>query len=121
MGDEGHIYDIRLRSKAFAVTIITLVRSFPKDTASYVIGKQVIRSSTSISANIAEAQGALTKKEFIHSMNIAKKEALECANWIEMIQESHLHTNTDHLLKECNEIIKIFVSIVKRSQQSASL
>jgi four helix bundle protein len=96
-----------------------MVCSFPKNPAAYIIGKQIIRSATSIGANITEAQGGLTKNEFIHSMNIAKKEAKETEYWTNLIIKTSLikENRVKSLLKENKEIIGILTTIIVNSKK----
>jgi len=97
-----------------------LVNAFPKTTAAFILGKQVIRSGCSINSNIIHARSSLTKKEFIYYYNNAKKEAKETKSWLQMSTDSNLITakNSQCLLDENEEIIKILVKIVKNSQKS---
>ncbi len=85
-----------------------------------VLVKQVIRSATSIGANIEEALGSNSKKEFIHSMNIAKKEARETIYWLKLIADVNpsLQKRLQDLLKENQEIIMMLTKIVKTSNTS---
>lgn len=108
-------HKIQDRSYVFALEIIKLVKSLPYNTATVCLGRQVIRSGTSIGANIEEAQGASSKKDFINKINVAKKEARETRYWLSLIKDSKLvdKTNMDVLLKEINEIINILTAIVK--------
>ena len=112
------IFDIKERSFWFGVKIVNLVANLPKNTAGFSIGGQIVRSGTSIGANIEEAQNASTKKEFIRSMTIALKEARETEFWLRIILESKLviSENLDSLLEENRELIKILTSIVKNSK-----
>lgn len=112
--------DIGERSFCFGVRIVKMVSALSKNIASDAVGKQVVRSGTSIGANISEAQGAISKKEFIYHMNIAKKEARETMFWLRMICEAEL-VNGDklkNLMDENNQIIAILVAIIKTSQKS---
>jgi four helix bundle protein len=78
---------------------------------------QIVRSATSIGANIEEAQGAHTKSDFTHCMNISKKEARETFYWLRLIREMNLSIaeRSEPLLIENEEIIKILTAIVKNS------
>ncbi len=116
----GKIFDIRERSFQFGVAIIQLVSRLPKTTAGFAIGNQIIRSGTSIGANIEEAQNAGTKKEFIHIITISLKEARETEYWLRLIFETELVEQKTILpiLGEVKEIIKILITIVKRSKQN---
>jgi four helix bundle protein len=110
--------DIGERSFCFGVRIVKMVSVLSRNIASDAIGKQVVRSGTSIGANIAEAQGAVSKKEFIYHMNIAKKEARETMFWLRMIVESGLikSEKMKDLIDENDQLIAILVAIVKKSQ-----
>lgn len=112
------IFDIRERSFQFGVEIVRLIKSLPRDTAGFAIGGQLIRSGTSIGANIEEAQDAASKKDFIHSLVIALKEARETEYWLKVIRESELipGPRLTEALQEVNELIKILTTIIKRSK-----
>ncbi|MCF7856812.1 four helix bundle protein [Candidatus Gracilibacteria bacterium] len=111
--------DIQDRAKKFAVRVIRMVRALPKEGASFVIGKQVIRSATSIGANLVEGGGGATKKDFINFMNIARKSALETRYWLELIIAADLlkEGKLKELLCEIEEIIKILTRIILNSKK----
>ena len=110
--------DIDKRTFEYGIRIIKLVNSLPRTTAGYAMGNQIIRSGTSVGANVQEALGGHTKNEFVHSMNIAKKEARETRYWLQLIGGSDLMTNAkiDQLLKESEELVAILTTIVKNSK-----
>jgi four helix bundle protein len=112
--------NIEERSYKFAVEIIRLVNVFPKTTAAFILGKQIIRSGTSINSNIIHAKTALSRKEFTYYLNIAKKEAKETKSWLLMSVDSELvkSEKAKPLLEENEEIIKILVKSVKTLQSS---
>jgi len=113
---------IARRSFDFGVKIIELVKSFNRSTAEFVIINQLVRSGTSIGANIQEAQSAHSRKDFIHKMEIALKEARETKYWILISIESKLLRSdklSEFLVKEIEEIIKILVTIVKTSKSNS--
>lgn len=87
--------DIDLRAKKFAIRIIKMSSVLPRNQAGYVLSKQVIRSGTSIGANIVEAQSSSTKKEFIYKLNISLNEARETLYWLDLIIESGLIKKRD--------------------------
>lgn len=105
--------DIKARSYEFALKIIKFVRIMPRDIASAVLVKQLIRAGTSIGANIEEAQGASSKKDFINKMNIAKREVRETKYWLRLIMDSETLNNIQSrdLIKEVDELIKILTAI----------
>lgn len=83
------------------------------------LSKQLVRSGTSIGANVKEASAALSRKEFISKMSIASKEARETNYWLRLSIDSHIYKdqNIDKMIKDSEEIIKILTSIVKTSQK----
>jgi four helix bundle protein len=99
----------------FAIAVIKMTKVLPKTYENIIIIRQIIRSVTSIGANIEEALGANSRKEFIHSMNIAKKEARETKYWLKMLSKLNNNAISDILLQECEELISILTSIVKTS------
>lgn len=111
---------IQEKSYEFALRIIQLVRLMPKDTVGYVLGRQLIRSGTSIGANVEEAQGASSKKDFINKINIAKKEARETKYWLRLIVDSKIlgENKVRIAIDECVSIINILTAIVKTSTRN---
>ena len=109
---------IKERTFDFAIEIIKIVRLLPRVNVSFELGKQVLRSGTSIGANVEEATGARTKREFTNCMNIAKKEARETKYWLRLIKSSRIinGVNLQPLLDENEIIIRILTSIVKTSE-----
>ena len=84
----------------------------------YVLSKQVLRSGTSVGANIEEAIAAQSRKDFIAKMSIASKEARETKYWIRLLERSEfVKYDYGSLLREIEEIINILTAIVKTSQQ----
>ena len=85
----------------------------------YVIAKQLLRSGTSIGANVEEATAAQSKKDFIAKMSIASKEARETNYWLRLLKDSKISREIDlsKHLEESEEIIKIITAIVKTSQK----
>lgn len=82
--------DIKERSFDFAICIVNFVLSFTKNRPLERMSDQLLRSGTSVGANIEEATGGMSRKEFIHSMNIAKKEARETNYWLRILYHSKL-------------------------------
>jgi len=109
------------RLVSFSVSIIKLASYLPKTPAGFAIANQLIRSATSIGANCEEAQDALSHKDFVHSINIALKEARETRYWLKVIQLSHLveYGLVQIELEECGEIIAILISTVKSLKEKA--
>ena len=98
---------IRDKSFQFALKIIELSQSL-KEERNYEIANQIIRSGTSIGANVEEAQAAQSKKDFISKISISSKEARETKYWLRLINESKISNNKlDDLIKECDDLINI--------------
>jgi four helix bundle protein len=106
------------RSFDFAVDIVRLSDRFPSTVAAWVIGKQVVRSGTSIGANVEEAQAAYTKDDFAYKMNIALKESRETHYWLRLTKATGLINPElmDDLIGETEEIKKILGAIVSTSR-----
>jgi four helix bundle protein len=107
------------RSFEFASRIIKLVDNFPKTNAALVVGKQVVRSGTSIGANVEEAQAGYTKDDFTFKMSIALKEARETHYWLRLASASGM-TKAELLgdmIQEAEEIKKILGAIVSTSRK----
>lgn len=109
---------ILTKSFDFALQIIELYKQM-KAQNEYVLSKQVLRSGTSIGANIEEATAGISKRDFTHKMSIASKEARETKYWLRLIQHSEIvNADVSNLLIQVEELIRILTSIVKTSQDS---
>ena len=110
--------DIKEKSFEFAIRIIKFVQKLPKNHTGYKIGGQLLEAATSIGANVEEATGGFSKKDFIYKMGIALKEARESNYWLRLIKFSDLGKGEelDYLLKESEELRKILTSFVKTSK-----
>jgi four helix bundle protein len=106
------------KSFEFALKIISLVKVL-RSHNEYVFADQLLKSGTSIGANIAEAGAGQSKKDFIAKMAIASKEARETRYWLKLIRESRvIDLEIEIHLIEIEEIIKMLTKIVKTSQQN---
>ncbi|MCL1852218.1 MAG: four helix bundle protein [Peptococcaceae bacterium] len=105
------------RSKAFAIRIIRLYQYLTETKREFVLSKQLLRSGTSIGANVREANQAQTKKDFASKMNIALKEAAESEYWLELLYETEYLTESEYtdINSDCVELNKLLISIVKSS------
>ena len=107
---------IEEKSFQFSLDIIKLVKDL-KDNNEYIFANQLLRSSTSIGANVAEAGAGQSKKDFVAKMAIASKEARETRYWLRLINEAKLsNLELSEYLNEIDQIIKILTKIVKTSQ-----
>lgn len=104
--------ELKLRSKKFALKIISMVQSLPKSDEARIIGKQVLRSGTSVASNYRACCRARSKAEFIAKMGIVVEEIDETVLWLEMLVDSGIEKpeNIDLLLKEGNELLAIFAA-----------
>lgn len=107
------------KSKAFAIRIINLYKYLCEEKHEYILSKQLLRSGTSIGANVKEAIRGQSKDDFIHKLNISLKEASESEYWIELLFETDYITNHqfDSLIGDCRELIKLLTSIIKTSRK----
>ncbi len=102
----------------FALSTIGLYK-FMVEKNEYVLSKQVLRSGTSIGANVEEAIAAISKGEFIAKMSIANKEARETRYWLRLLEKSELvKIDVNRELKEVTDIVNILTKIIKTSQDN---
>ncbi len=107
--------EFKQRTKALALRVIKLVSSLPKNTVSEVIGKQLIRSGTSVGANYRAACRARSTADLIAKLRIVEEEADECLYWMELIVEAKLVDvdNLRSIMSETNEILAMTVASIK--------
>ena len=105
------------KSYNFAIAIVKLYKEMQQKNE-YILSKQLVRSGTSIGANVEEAVAAQSRKDFISKMSIASKEARETNYWLRLLRDTNILKDVDlkKLINESEEIIKILTSIVKTSQ-----
>ena len=106
------------KSYAFALAIIQLYKLLV-DKKEYVLSKQILRSGTSIGANVHEAVGGESKKDFIHKLGIAVKEARETSYWLNLLKDSDYLDSDEfnHLNNLCDELIRILNSIILTTKE----
>src|SRR6266571_3048209 len=110
--------DLRDRTKQFALRILEMFSVIPKSTQAQVLGKQVLRSGTSIGANYREAYRGRSKAELVAKCGDSLRELEETAYWLELLIDGKIVTpeKLSALRQECDELIAIFVTILKRSK-----
>ncbi|AMA48706.1 MULTISPECIES: four helix bundle protein [Flavobacterium] len=109
---------IAIKTFEFALSVINLTIQLKKENE-FIISKQLMRSATSIGANVEEAIAAQSKKDFISKMSIASKEARETKYWLRLLDKSEItKINIEIYLTEIEHIINIITKIVKTSQES---
>lgn len=111
---------IKDKSFSFAVRIVKLSQFLVNKKKEFVISKQILRSGTSIGANVEEADGGISKSDFSHKISIAYKEAKESHYWLRLLRATEYIDEKiyDSLLTDCNEICKILFAILKTTRIS---
>lgn len=111
--------DLRDRTKRFALQIIRMFTALPKTIEAQVIGKQILRSGTSVGANYREAYRGRSRTEFIAKAGDSLKELEETAYWLELLVEGGMVQGQQlaDLQNECGELIAIFVTIIKKTKK----
>jgi len=115
---EAQPEDIRTRTFRFALQIIALVEKLPNTVSATTIGKQLIRSGTSIGANVEEATAAHSKSDFVYRMNISLREARETLFWLRLLDASKTLQSAQvaDAIKEADEITRILGAIVSSAR-----
>ena len=103
---------LKARSKKFAVEIVIMFQTLPKTDEARVLGKQMLRSGTSVAANYRAACRGRSKAEFIAKIGIVVEESDETVFWLEMLTETNVATQgrVDPMLREANELLAIFAA-----------
>ncbi len=111
---------LKTKSYNFALRTVKLYKYLVDEKKEYVLSKQILRSGTSIGANIEEANQAQSKADFIHKLSIAHKEAFETHYWLRLLRDSEiLETKiAQSLFEDCEEIQKILTSSIKTSKNT---
>lgn len=114
---------VKNKSFDFAVRIVNLSRYLAEDKKEFILSKQIMRSGTSIGANVAEAGGGISKAEFSHRISIAYKEAKETQYWLKLLNETKFIDNKsyDSISVDCDELCKLLFSILKTTKRVRKL
>jgi four helix bundle protein len=106
------------RTKSFALRVIKAVRSLPQDDVAEVLGRQLLRSGTSVGANYRAACRAKSTADFLHKLKIVEEECDESLYWMELLVQSELLPlrRLEALIKEGDEILSIMVSAIKSTR-----
>ena len=117
MKDDNPIVE---KSKAFAIRIVNLYKYLKDEKKEIVLSKQVLKSGTSIGANVREAARAQSKADFIAKQSIALKEADETCYWLELLHETAFVGDIEFnsIYADANELVKLLVSIIKAAKQA---
>ena len=111
--------DLKERTKSFALKTIKVVETLPKGKTADILGRQLLRSGTSVGANYRSACRARSTADFISKMGVVEEEADETIYWMELLIESGLVRQEDltHLLDEANQILAITISSIKTARK----
>ena len=107
------------KSYAFALEIVNTHKFLVQEKKEFILSKQLLRSKTSIGANVNEAISAQSKRDFVHKLSLALKESRETLYWLKLLYDSDYSTNEicTNLKEQCNEINKILSSIILTTKQ----
>jgi len=113
--------DLKIRTKRFALRVIVLVESLPKGRTADVLGKQLLRSGTSVGANYRSACRAKSTADFIYKMGIVEEEADETIYWLELLEEAGLKKLDDikDLLDEANQLLAMTIASIKTAKNKS--
>jgi four helix bundle protein len=111
---------LRDKSLAFAIRIVKFNYFLMEDKKEYVLSKQILRSGTSIGAQIRESENASSLKDFIHKLSIVLREADETQYWLELLNKSDIISEQvfESLNKDAEELVKLLVASIKTSKSN---
>jgi four helix bundle protein len=106
---------VQEKSYAFAIRIVNLYKYLCHDKKEFILSKQVFRSGTSIGANVEEAIGSVSEKDFIHKLSISYKEARETKYWLRLLHDTgYIQDDAfESIIPDCEELLKLIGSIIK--------
>jgi four helix bundle protein len=109
------------KSRKFAIRIYNLYKYLCDTKKEYTLAKQLLRSGTSIGANLSEAQYSASRKDFLAKTTISLKECAETEFWLDLLKETNIINKNeyDSIIQDCKEILKLLVSITKTTKQGA--
>ena len=112
------IYDIRERAFRFAQRILAVAEILPQTRVCDVLRTQLVKSGTSIGANIEEADGAVSKRDFVNKMSIARKEAKETKYWLKLIAGKYIKKEVlAEDIQEVQEIVNVLSAIINKTKE----
>ncbi len=120
---ECGVKDLKERTKRFALRIVRMYSALPKSAEAHVMGKQVLRSGTSVAANYREACRARSPAEFVSKMGIVEQELDETQLWLELLVESGVvaEEKMKDLLSETDELLRITVSSITTTKKGRNI
>ena len=110
---------IQDKSFRFAIRIVNLCKYLQQEQNEYILAKQLMRSGTSIGANVAEAQQAQSRPDFISKLNVSLKEAYETNYWLRLLHETQYLSQEafESIIADCSEVEKLLISIIKTTKE----
>jgi four helix bundle protein len=110
---------IQQKSYAFSVRIIRVYQHLAQEKREFILSKQLLRSATSIGANVEEGLGGQSERDFFAKLNIAYKEARETLYWLRLLHETDYLTTeiAEPLIQDCEEILRISGSIIRTTRE----
>jgi len=115
------VYNLEERTAKFGEDIIDFVKPLKRNEVNRPLIGQIVRSATSIGANYMEADGAESKKDFIHKIALCKKESKETKHWLRMITKANPQIDCRNLSKEAHELALIFSSIILSKNKKSGM
>jgi len=118
----SHPEDLQARTRRFALRIIKLFRSLPRTEEARILGRQILRSGTSLGANYRAAGRARSRAEFVAKLGIVLEEADETVFWLELMRDASIFPDQklNDLVTEANELVSIFVTSVRTAKEPKS-
>ena len=117
----GHNMENAIQDKSFsfAIRIVNLCKYLRDEQKEYILSKQLLRSGTSVGANVAEAQQAQSKADFINKINIALKESYETNYWLRLLYATQYlkQKEFDSIIADCAEMERLLIAITKRAKE----
>lgn len=107
-----------VKSRNFAIRIVKLYKYLTNEKTEFVMSKQLLRSGTSVGANIAEAEHGQTEADFYAKMNIALKEIAETEYWLNLLHDTEFTSDIEHesIMIDCLELLRLLTAITKRQK-----
>ena len=111
--------ELEKRTKEFSLILIRFLQSLPKNYLGEALGRQLLKSGTSIGANYREANRAESKADFVHKVNLSEKEAAETVYWLEICMEAGFGTSAEieRLAQEAKELLAILTTIGRNTKR----
>ncbi len=111
---------LKTKSYAFALRVVKLYKYLAFETKEFVLSKQILKSGTSIGANVVEGNRGQSKSDFVHKLSIALKEADETEYWLNLLRDGDFITaaQADSLLADCLELQKMLVASIKTAKKN---